>query len=139
MNIQRAIFDRLTNGTVSDVVGDRIYGEFAPHNATMPFIIYTLDRADTEIDLDGGTDFGSAEFTVICFADTLDAVFELSFGVRRDLQDWNDELASPEIRWCTYVETLDGSTIAPERSEKRRFRKDVFFKILFEDKTADTF
>lgn len=135
--VQEAIYDRLSNGTVTAKVGTRIFADdFAQSNTAMPFIVFEVDRTESDADLSGTTDWAAADLTVVCFDDGSNDCQELTFDVRRDLQDWQDDGAAVVIEWCLYQETING-VVEATRSDKLRYRKEVNFQVRYRDVTID--
>ncbi len=134
--LQGAVYNRLRTGIVSGKVADRIYADdFAPSNTTLPFIVFEIDRTESDADLGGTISWAAADLTVVCFDNDSHDVQELAVDVRRDLQDWQDDTMAPPIEWTLYQETING-VVEATRSEKRRYRVEVNFRIRFRDHVA---
>ena len=135
--IQGAIYRRMLNGSVGDLVGTRLFADdFAQHDTAMPFVVFEVDRTESDADLSGTIDWAVADLTVVCFDDDSHDCQLMTLNVRRDLQDWQDDGENPIIEWSLYQDTING-VVEATRSDKLRYRKEVSFQVRYRDVTID--
>jgi hypothetical protein len=82
MNVGKAIYYLLANNANVSAITTRIYPEFAPPDATTPFIAYTISNVQPDDTHDGPAVIDEVRMDVICVDDTYDGAADLASVVR---------------------------------------------------------
>ena len=82
MNVGKAIYYLLANNANVSAITTRIYPEFAPPDATTPFIAYTISNVQPDDTHDGPAEIDEVRMDVICVDDTYDGAADLASVVR---------------------------------------------------------
>lgn len=82
MNVGKAIYYLLANNANVSAITTRIYPEFAPPDATTPFIAYTITNVQPDDTHDGPAEIDEVRMDVICVDDTYDGAADLASVVR---------------------------------------------------------
>jgi hypothetical protein len=116
----------LADPTVSDLIGARAYYSVAPQGAARPYcvIVHTGERDGRH--LGGMSQYPEASLSVICIADSHQAVDQLGDAVVATLQDAKGVIAGREAVFAR--DAVDGSDYVPAEKVHRRI---VGFKLRF--------
>jgi|DEB0MinimDraft_6_1074348.scaffolds.fasta_scaffold15705_2 hypothetical protein len=82
MNVGKAIYYLLANNANVSAITTRIYPEFAPPDATTPFIAYTISNVQPDDTHDGPAEIDEVRMDVICVDDTYNGAADLASVVR---------------------------------------------------------
>jgi len=124
--IEEAITDRLkSNGDVANIVGAKVYPDFAPESAEPPYVVYDLSESEQAASFDGLHNFVDSEFDFFCIGTTYAQTLALAKAVDLALTDWRDLGNDPPIHGSTTSAIRAGAVAAPGDGERRTYRRDV--------------
>ena len=86
MTIGTDIYTALSgDGTVSGLVGNRIYPNWIPQDVTYPCVAYFSDGDDVENDLSGEASIAHHNYEFVCFASSYSGAQSLADAVKNAL------------------------------------------------------
>jgi hypothetical protein len=71
-----------SDGTVSGLVGTKIYGYIAKRNIAYPYIIYEIDDVDPTNTKDGVSELDECFYDIECYAKNVSDITALKLAIR---------------------------------------------------------
>lgn len=118
---------------VATLVSTRIYPNYAPHNYTLPCIVYTRLSTDRVRSADGPNGLLEASFQLSCWAATYAGAKTLSQAVRLCLDDYNGMADGVTIDVITLDNELDAPLVEPDNEERTEHGAILEFTIWFRE------
>jgi hypothetical protein len=91
MLLDDALFERLTGGAASALVGQRVYPVIAPQNVAYPCITWQRISRTEVFSLEGPSGYADARVQIDCWAKTYGEARAVANAVRDDLNGWDNE------------------------------------------------
>ena len=106
--IENLIFTRLsTFAGLIPLVGDRIYPNIAPANATMPFVVFRKISEETPPAMGSDSGVVRPRFQFSAFAEDFDAARDVRDQLRAALKRWRDPVGPPVVQATFFVSEID--------------------------------
>lgn len=96
------------NAAVSAIVGTKVFPVLAPATADLPFITWRRISVQREMGLGGPIGMPTVQLSVDLFADTYEAVRELSDAVRLCLDGYGGTVDTVRVAAVSLVNEADG-------------------------------
>lgn len=116
----------LTESTITDVIGQRLYADALPQNPTLPAIEMTVVSDVPEMQLSDITGLTKARIELMCIADRRTTARALAQAIRTcGIATIKGQYSSVWIRGVAIGESFDATILPTDGSDERRYQTSV--------------
>ena len=118
---------------VTSIVSKRIYADFAPQGATMPFIVFSTTNEDRVEALTKSSGLVNALVTLELISRTVNQLVTLKGDVMAALYRYNGTAAGVKIQGTELANSWSDSAVEMAGSDRRIRRQIMDFSIWYEE------
>lgn len=119
----------LQNGSVTQLVGDRIFQRLSPQDITSPTIVFSIISRPHDHTMEGSSGYASARVQVNCYGPTAAIADRLGEAVRLTLQGYKGTIGDTDVHHCLLLDDRDGMDPAPGAQGRRLFVNSLDFEL----------